>query len=101
MIRSPGLARGGTGYAVSYGVNDGQPVPLATNASASEAGIVIAADVARLLASLPDHGQMTVSVTAREGVAMQGRYSLAGLMNLRNRLAPACKWPTPAGAPGK
>ena len=53
----------------------------------------------RLLASLPDRGDIAFRVTARQGAALEGRYALAGLKIVLDRLAVPCKWPAAAGAP--
>jgi hypothetical protein len=86
-------------YVVSYGVNDRQPVVVPAGTPASGTGVAVRGDVARLLASLPDSGDITFRVTAKQGAALEGRYTLAGLKILRARLAIPCKWPAAAGAP--
>ena len=97
VIGGPTLTRRGEDYLVSYGVNDGQPVVVATGTPASGTGVAIKGDVVRLLASLPDRGEVAFRVTIRQGAALEGRYALAGLKVVLERLAVPCKWP--AGAP--
>ena len=97
VIGGPTLTRRGEDYLVSYGVNDGQPVVVAAGTPASGTGVAIKGDVVRLLASLPDQGEVAFRVTARQGAALEGRYALAGLKVVLERLAVPCKWP--AGAP--
>jgi hypothetical protein len=97
VIGGPTLTRRGEDYLVSYGVNDGQPVVVATGTPASGTGVAVRGDVVRLLASLPDQGEVAFRVTARQGAALEGRYALAGLKVVLERLAVPCKWP--AGAP--
>ena len=97
VIGGPTLTRRGEDYLVSYGVNDGQPVVVATGTPASGTGVAVRGDVVRLLASLPDRGEVAFRVTARQGAALEGRYALAGLKVVLERLAVPCKWP--AGAP--
>jgi hypothetical protein len=99
VISGPALTRRGEDYVVSYGINDGQPVVVATGTSASGTGVAIKGDVVRLLASLPDQGEIAFRVDARQGAALEGRYALAGLKIVLGRLAVPCKWPTAAGAP--
>jgi hypothetical protein len=99
VIRGPALAGRGEDYGVSYVVNDGQPVVIAAGTPASGAGVVIRGDVVRLLASLPDRGEISFRVTPRQGAALDGRYDLADLKIVRVRLAGPCKWPAVAGAP--
>ena len=97
VIGGPTLTRRGEDYLVSYGVNDGQPVVVATGTPASGTGVAIKGDVVRLLASLPDRGEVAFRVTTRQGAALEGRYALAGLKVVLDRLGVPCKWP--AGAP--
>jgi len=97
VIGIPALTRRAEDYVVSYRVNEGQPVVIAAGAQASGAGIAIRGDVVRLLASLPDRGAIAFSVAARQGAALEGRYALAGLKTVLDRLAVSCRWPTAAG----
>jgi len=90
--------RRGQDYVVSYTVNNGQPVAVAAGAPPSGTGIAIRADVGPLLTVLPDQGEITFLVAARQGPAWEGRYTLAGLKVIRDRLAGPCKWPA-AGTP--
>jgi hypothetical protein len=99
VIGSPALTRRAEDYLVSYGVNDGQPVVVASGTPASGTGVAIKGDVVRLLASLPDRGAVVFRVTARQGAALEGRYALAGLKIVLDRLAVSCRWPAAAGAP--
>ena len=98
VIGGPALTRRAEDYLVSYGVNDGQPVVVAAGPSASGTGVAIKGNVVRLLASLPDRGEVAFRVTTRQGAALEGRYALAGLKIVLGRLAVPCKWPA-AGAP--
>ena len=99
VIGGPALTRRSEDYLVSYVVNDGQPVVVATGTPASGTGVAVRGDVVRLLASLPDRGEVAFRVTTRQGAALEGRYALAGLKTLLARLAVPCKWPAAAGAP--
>jgi hypothetical protein len=96
VIGGPTITRRGEDYLVSYGVNDGQPVVVATGTPASGTGVAIKGNVVRLLASLPDQGEVAFRVTARQGAALEGRYALAGLKIVLGRLAVPCKWPAAA-----
>ena len=69
VIGGPALARRVEDYVVSYAVNDGQPVVVAVGAPASGTGVALKGDVVRLLASLPDRGEVFFRVTARQGGA--------------------------------
>jgi hypothetical protein len=99
VIGGPTLTRRGEDYIVSYIVNDAQPVVVSAGAPASGTGVAIKGDVVRLLASLPDRGEITFRVTARQGEALEGRYALASLSILLDRLAVPCRWPTTSGTP--
>jgi hypothetical protein len=74
-------------------------VVVAAGTPASGTGLAVKGDVVRLLASLPDRGEVAFRVTARQGAALEGRYALASLKNVLNRLAVSCRWPAAAGAP--
>jgi hypothetical protein len=99
VIGGPALTGRGEDYVVSYGVNNGQPIMIAAGTPVSGTGAAIKGDVVRLLASLPDRGEIVFRVAARQGAAVEGRYALAGLKVVLGRLAAPCKWPTGAGAP--
>ena len=99
VIGGPALTRRAEDYLVSYGVNDGQPVVVAAGPSASGTGVAIKGNVVRLLASLPDRGEVAFRVTTRQGAALEGRYALAGLKIVLGRLAAPCKWPAVAAPP--
>ena len=99
VIGGPAVVRRSEDYVVSYAINDGAPLVLPAGMPASGTGVAIKGDVVRLLASLPDRGDVTFRVEARQGGApLQGRYSLASLKTVRDRLAAPCKWPA-ANAP--
>jgi len=68
-------------------------VVVAAGTPASGTGVAIKGDVVRLLASLPDRGDVTFRLAARQGAAVEGRYALASLKTVRDRLAVPCKWP--------
>ena len=99
VIGGPAVTRRVEDYVVSYGVNDGQPVVVAVGAPAFGTGVALKGDVVRLLASLPDRGEVFFRIAARQGEAPEGRYALLGLRAVLDRLAAPCKWP--AGAPRK
>ena len=99
VITGPALTGRGEGSVVSYVVNNGQPVVIAAGKPASGAGVAIRGDVVRLLASLPERGDISFRVTPRQGAVLNGRYNLASLKTLLARLAVPCKWPAVAGPP--
>jgi hypothetical protein len=87
----------GEDYVVSYELKDGRPVTLAAGTPASGAGVGIKGDVVRLLASLPDSGDIALRVAARQGegrgATVEGRYALGAMKAVLGRLAGPCKWP--------
>jgi hypothetical protein len=98
VIGDPAVALRAEDHVVSYTVNDSPPAVVAAGAAASGTGVALRGDVVRLLASLPDRGDLAFRVTNRQGAMLEGRYALAGLKTLLARLAVPCKWPT-VGAP--
>jgi hypothetical protein len=97
-VGGPGLTRPKEDYRVSYTVNDGPPVAVASSASALGAGVTFKEDVRRLLASLPDQGEIAFRVVASDGSALEGRYALAALKSLLHRMASPCGWSGSADA---
>jgi hypothetical protein len=100
VVAGPGYSRNGNDYAISYRIDDNQPVHLAAAAPSSGTGVAFAGDVVRLLQSLPEQGELTIRVVSRAGAAQEGHFLLGGLKMARERLAAVCKWPhTVAGPP--
>ena len=99
LLGGPALTGRGEDLVASYVVNGGQPGVIAAGTPASGAGVAIRGDVVRLLASLPDRGDLSFHITPRQGAALDGRYDLAGLKIVRDRLTGPCKWPAVAGVP--
>jgi hypothetical protein len=86
----------GEGYAVTYRIDDGGPVQVATGTPASGTGVAIKGDVVHLLAALPDHGTISFRIAAYQGATLEGSYALASLNAALKRLAGPCKWPVVA-----
>lgn len=101
VLNAPGALPAGDGYVVSYAVDGSSPTTLAAAASASGTGMVVTGDVVRLLASLPAQGEVAFRIAGRQGAALEGRYSLAGLKATRERMAVSCKWPIKPDTPRK
>ena len=99
VISGPTVTHRAEDYVVSYAVNDSQPGVVAVGTPASGTGVALRGDIVRLLASLPDRGDIAFRVTNRQSVTLEGRYALTGLKTLVARLAVPCKWPATAGAP--
>ncbi|WP_076863964.1 hypothetical protein [Bradyrhizobium mercantei] len=88
------------GYAISYRINDGQPVQVAATASALGSGVAVAGDVVRLVQSLPDKAVLAVHLSRGAGAAHDATFSLAGVDAMRARMATICKWPLAVARPG-
>ena len=93
VIIGAALKLRGEDYVVSYDIADGHPVTLASATPATGTGVSIRGDVARLLASLPDSGDIAFRVAARQGATVEGRYALGAMKAVLGRLAGPCKWP--------
>jgi hypothetical protein len=98
VIAGPAIMRRAEDYVVSYGVNEGPPVVVTAGTPASGIGVAIRGNVVGLLASLPSQGDVVFRAVAQQGEVLEGRYALAGLKAVLNRLAAPCKWPA-TGAP--
>jgi hypothetical protein len=96
VLASTPLTLRGESYAVTYRIDDGGPVRVATGAPASGTGVAIKGDVVHLLAALPDHGTISFRIAAHQGATLEGRYALASLNAALKRLAGPCKWPVVA-----
>ena len=99
VFASPSFTRRGEDYAFSYAVTGDSPVTVPTSTLPSQAGVAIKGDIVRLLASLPERGEMIARIVDPHGSAVEGRYGLDSLKVVRDRLAIPCRWPVAAGAP--
>ena len=93
VVSGPAVSSGGTDAAISYRINDGQPVQLAAGVPSFGTGAAFPGDVVRLLQSLPEEGHIAVRMSNRSGAAQDGHFLLGGLKTVREKLAAACKWP--------
>jgi hypothetical protein len=93
VVTGPASPRGRDDYAISYRVNDDQPVQLAAAPPSSGAGVAFTGDVVRFLQSLPEQGEVTIRLVSRAGAAQEAHFLLGGLKSARERLAAVCKWP--------
>ena len=102
VVAGTAIQRGPEDATVTYMVNAGPPVPVAVGGAPSGKGLAFRLDTVSLVASLPNDGDMTVRVAGRQGGAVEGKFSLAGLAKARAKIAAPCKWPPAArGAPSK
>lgn len=99
VLSGTGALPAGDAYAVSYSVDGGAPTKLAAAATPAGTGMALGGDVVRLLVSLPAHGEIAFRIAGRQGVTLEGRYSLAGLKTTRERLAVSCRWPVKPDTP--
>src|SRR5438874_1057520 len=99
VVAGPAVSRSGADYAISYRINDGQPVQLAAGSPSSGTGAAFTGDVVRLLQSLPEEGDIAVRLSTRTGVAQEGNFLLGGLKMVREKVAMACKWPQAVATP--
>jgi hypothetical protein len=93
------VTRSSADYAISYRINDGQPVQLAAGSPSFGTGAAFTGDVVRLLQSLPEEGDIAVRLSTRTGAAQEGYFSLDGLKMVREKVAAACKWPHAVARP--
>ena len=101
VVGSPQALPPGDGYALSYAVDGGPPTTLAATATPPGMGMALGGDVVRLLMSLPAQGEIAFRIADRQGVKLEGRYSLAGLKTTRERMVVSCRWPRKPDTPGK
>jgi hypothetical protein len=100
MIVSGPAVRSGEAYAISYRINDAQPVQLAAGSPSFGTGVAFTGDAVRLLQSLPEVGDFAVRLSTRTGAARDGYFLLNGLKMAREKIAAACRWPLAVAKPG-
>jgi hypothetical protein len=93
LAGSSGLLAGDA-YVVSYAIDGGSPKTIAAVAGPSGTGIALQGDIVGLLASLPARGEIAFRIVSRQDQTLEGRYSLTGLRETRERMAVSCRWPT-------
>jgi hypothetical protein len=99
VVMGPGISGRSDDFAISYRINDGQPLPIAAAVPAFGAGVAFAGDVVRLVQSLPDNGSLSIFLVPRGASARTATFALAGLETVRTRMATACKWPQAVARP--
>jgi hypothetical protein len=99
VVAGPAVSRSSADYAISYRVNDGQPVQFAAGPPSFGTGAAFTGDVVRLLQSLPEEGDIAVRLSTRTGAAQDGYFTLGGLKMVREKVAAACKWPHAVARP--
>ncbi len=99
VVAGPAVSRSSGDYAISYRINDDQPVQLAAGSPSFGTGVAFTGDVVHLLQSLPEEGDIAVRLSTRTGAAQDGHFFLGGLKMVREKLAAACKWPHAVAKP--
>jgi hypothetical protein len=99
LVTGPAVSRSSAEYAISYRINDSQPVQLAAGSPSSGTGAAFTGDVVRLLQSLPEDGELAVRLSTRTGATQDGHFLLGGLKVVREKLATPCKWPHAVATP--
>ena len=99
VVAGPAVPRSSGDYAISYRINDDQPVQLPAGSPSFGIGVAFTGDVVRLLQSLPEEGDIAVRLSTRAGAAQDGHFSLSGLKMVREKVAAACKWPHAVAKP--
>ena len=99
VVAGPAISGRGGDYTMLYRVNGDQPVQAAAGAPSFGTGVAFKGDVVGLLQSLPEEGNIAVRLSPRTGAALEGSFLLAGLKNVREKVATACKWPHAVAKP--
>jgi hypothetical protein len=99
VVAGPAVRGSSGNYAISYRINDDQPVQLAAGPPSFGTGVAFTGDVVRLLQSFPEQGDIAVRLSSRVGAAQDGKFSLGGLKTVREKVAAACKWPRAVAKP--
>ena len=99
VVSGPAVSHSTEDYAISYRINDDQPVQLAAGSPSFGTGAAFTGDVVRLLQSLPEEGDIAVRLSTRTGAAQDGHFFLGGLKKVREKVAAACKWPHAVATP--
>ena len=99
VVTGSAVSRSSADYAISYRINDGQPVQLPATSPSFGTGAAFTGDVVRLLQSLPEEGDIAVRLSARTGATQEEHFLLGGLKTVRERVAVACKWPQAVARP--
>ena len=98
-LEGPANAGKGDDYAISYRIDDNDPVQVVAGRPSFGTGAAFKGDIVRLLQSLPEEGSITVRISPRTGATREGNFSLHGLKTVREKLAATCKWPEATAKP--
>ena len=81
---------------VDYQINDQPFVRLPWTMSADGRTAIYKDDPVALLQSLPEGARLKINVLDEPGASHEATFDLAGLDAVREKIAAACKWPSPA-----
>ena len=99
VVAGAAVDRSGENYAISYRINDDQPVKLAAAAPSFGKGAAFKTDAVRLLQSFPERGGIAVRLSTAADAVLDGYFFLGGLKAVRAKVATACRWPQAISAP--
>ena len=94
IVSGSGLPGAATEFTATYRVDEGQPRQVPAVYLAAGSGAALKGDIVQLLSSLPDDGDLDIRLLPRPGTVLEGRFSLAGLKPVREKIAAACRWPS-------
>lgn len=94
-IHAAALSQRADDYSASYSTNGGAPVAVPVAAASPGPGLAVKADVVRLLAMLPDQGDLIVRVAGSQIPPLEGRFALPALKSVLERLVIPCRWVPP------
>ncbi|WP_245453762.1 hypothetical protein [Bradyrhizobium sp. AC87j1] len=101
IVAGPALSRSASEYVISFRLNADTPMQFTAASPSFGSGVAFGGDVVKLLSSLPDEGQIVVSLFTRTGPVQGGQFLLSGFENVRKKMAAACKWPHAVARPGR
>jgi hypothetical protein len=81
---------------VDYQINDQPVVRLSWTVSADGRTAIYKDDPVALLQSLPEDARLKINVLDEPGASHEAMFQLAGLNEVREKIAAACKWTPPA-----
>lgn len=84
---------------VFYAVNGSQPIVVPNAPATTAPGLVLGVDVHRLIVSLPEKGEISFRLVGGQREDSEGRYGIAGLKGLLERMTVPCRWPTATTRP--
>lgn len=93
VVTGPAISSRGDSYFISYRVNGGQPVQMASATPAFGDGVAFKGDVVAFVQSLPQDGELALRLVPLTGHELNGIFPLDGVDMLRARIGATCQWP--------